>query len=325
MAEKQKLIEAFKSLDFEALQNLLDDNRSYMRVSKDLFLSRLKQKVDVYEDLKSYDVVVEGICNHCYKGCKAYKFKAKNLPSLPLFFEEEDGKVTDICICNDLIEDNPDEDDWRIMLKFCEDEKVDFKPSLEYNMILQLIDEAVEAFYALNKKGVATIEGVVDWYNQNQNLASAIGLDLQVFFGLQYKAYEHIASIYSKVSDLVSNFERNDVAKNALEAYHKISADDEKSLVKWLLDNADNHFYELQKTDYWERTGLLILETNPNLLVDCSGYLEGFLLREIYTKHFDEMMEKYQPTMEHYMQHGGWIDTSLKNYLKVHNKYLDLL
>lgn len=40
MTEKEQLIQAFKSLDFEALQNLLDDNRSYMDVSKDLFLSR---------------------------------------------------------------------------------------------------------------------------------------------------------------------------------------------------------------------------------------------------------------------------------------------
>ena len=47
MTEKQKLIEAFKSLDFEKLQNLLNDNRSYMDVSKYLFLSTLKQKIDI--------------------------------------------------------------------------------------------------------------------------------------------------------------------------------------------------------------------------------------------------------------------------------------
>ena len=43
MTEKQKIVEAFKSLDFDALQNILDDNRSYMDVSKGLFLSTLKE------------------------------------------------------------------------------------------------------------------------------------------------------------------------------------------------------------------------------------------------------------------------------------------
>ena len=53
MTEKQQIVEAFKSLDFDTLQNILDDNRSYMDVSKDLFLSTLKQKIDEYENLKS--------------------------------------------------------------------------------------------------------------------------------------------------------------------------------------------------------------------------------------------------------------------------------
>lgn len=118
MTEKQKLIEAFKSLDFEALQSLLDDNRSYIDVYKDLFLSTLKQKIDEYEDLKSYENVVVGTCNHCNKGCKAYKFKAENLQSLPLYFEEKDGNVTDIYLCNAFKEDKPVKDDWNIYFSF---------------------------------------------------------------------------------------------------------------------------------------------------------------------------------------------------------------
>ena len=94
-----------------------------MDVSKDLFLSTLKQKINEYETLKSYERVVEGICNHCNKGCKAYKFKAENLPSLSLYFEEKDGKVIDIYLCNALKEDKPDEHDWDIYFNFYEEEK----------------------------------------------------------------------------------------------------------------------------------------------------------------------------------------------------------
>jgi hypothetical protein len=324
MTEKQKLIEAFKSLDFDALQNLLDDNRSYMDVSKDLFLSTLKQKIDEYEDIKSYENVVEGTCNHCNKGCKAYKFKAKNLPSLPLYFEEKDGKVTDIYLCNALKEDNPDKHDWDIYFSFYEEEKVDFKPSVEHLIILQRVEKAVEEFNNLEKNGLVPIEEVVHWYDKYKLLAKELELD-NPFIRIKYKAYEHINSLYSEVSNVVHNFRKNDLAKNALDIYHKIKTENEKSLIQWLLENENNYFFDLKKTDNWEKTGFLILETNPNLLVDCNGYLDGFFLSEIYYNHLEEIMEKYQPTNEHFEQNGGSVECSLKSYLKLYNKYLDLL
>ena len=176
MTEKELLIQAFKSLDFEALQNLLDDNRSYMNVSKYLFLSTLKQKIDKYDELKSYENVVEGTCNHCNKGCKAYKFKAANLPSLPLYLEEKDGKITDIYLCNAFKEDNPDEHDWDIYFSFYEEEKVDFKPSLEHLIVLQRVEKAVEEFNKLETLGLIPIQDVIHWHDKMKNLAKDLRL-----------------------------------------------------------------------------------------------------------------------------------------------------
>ena len=324
MTEKQKLIEAFKSLDFEKLQNLLNDNRSYMDVSKYLFLSTLKQKIDEYENLKSYENVVEGTCNHCNKGCKVYRFKAENLPSLTLYFEEKDRKVTDIYLCNAFKEDSVDKDDWNIYFSFYEEEKVDFNPSIEHLIILQRVEKAVEEFNNLEKIGLVPIEEVVHWYNKCKLLAKELELN-NPFIRIKYKAYEHINSLYSEVSNLVHNFKKNDLAKNALDTYHKINSRNEKSIVKWLLENRSNLFYTLKKTEHWKETGFLILETDPNLLVDCSNYLDCFLLNDVYWKHFDEIMEKYQPTNQHIEQNGGSVEYSLESYLKLHNKYLDLL
>jgi hypothetical protein len=36
-------------------------------------------------------------------------------------------------------------------------------------------------------------------------------------------------------------------------------------------------------------------------------------------------MQKYYPTKEHFEQNGGSVEFSLASYLKLHNKYLDLL
>lgn len=324
MTEKQQILEAFKSLDFDTLQNLLDDNKSYMEVSKDLFLSTLKEKIDGYENLKSYENVVEGICNHCNKGCKAYMFKAENFPSLPLYFEEKDGKIIDIYLCNSLKYDNSDKDNWNISFSFYEEEKVAFKPTMEYSITLQRIEKAVEEFNYLESLGLVPIQDVVHWYNKYKLLAKELDLD-NPFDKIKYKAYEHIDSLYGIVSNLVRSLKKNDLAKNALDVYSKIQTENEKSLVEWLLENNKNYFSELKKTDNWEKTGFLILETNPNLLVDCMGYLEGFIFNEIYDNHLQEIMEKYKPTIEHFEQNGGSVECSLESYLKLHNKYLDLL
>ena len=317
MTEKQKLIEAFKSLDFDALQNLLDDGRSYMDVPKDLFLFTLKQKIDDYEGLKSYQNVVEGTCNSCNKGCIAYKFKAENLPSLTLFFEENDGEVTDIYLCNDFKEDSPDEDD-EIYFSFYEEDKVDFEPSLEYLLALQRVEKAVEAFNNLEKTGIVPIEEVILWYNTSMPFERELELS-NPFTGIAYKADQHLGSISGMVSRLIHNFKNNDLAKMALDKYYKMDRKDERSLVEWLIENRENYFFELKKTDNWEKTGFLILETNPNLLVDCNGYLDGFLLDEIYSSHMKEIMEKYQAANKDPERNGGSKEFSLEGYLRILN------
>jgi hypothetical protein len=123
----------------------------------------------------------------------------------------------------------------------------------------------------------------------------------------------------------VYNYENNHLAKKALETYHKINKDDEKSIVRWLLVNKYNNYYMLKVTDNWRKTGFLILETNPNLLVDCTGYFEGFFLKKIYSNQLNKIMKKYEPTAEYFEHNRGPVECSLEGYLKLHNKYLDLL
>lgn len=324
MTEKQLLIQAFQSLDFEKLHYLLDDNKSYMDVSKDLFLSRLKEKINQYSDLKSYEEVIEGICDFCNKGCKAYKFKAEGCPSLSLFFEEKNDAVTDIYLCNSLLLERSDEDSWPIYFEFYEEEKVDFKPSIDYLINLQRIEKAIEDFNRLVSMNLVPIEEVVHWHNKCKTLANDLNLD-DISVSSRYKAYEYIDLLYSKVSSLVHNYNNNHLAQNALDAYNKIDANDEKSIVKWLIDNKEISIFSSKKTDNWKKTGFIILETEPNLVIDCVDYLAVFLFDDIYDSHKNEMMAKYEPTEAHFEENGGTVECSLENYLKLHNKYLDLL
>jgi hypothetical protein len=325
MSEKQKIINAFKNLDFNNLDSLLDDNRSYMDVSKRKFLETLEKEIKQHEGLNSYETIEEGICNSCNKGCKAYKFKAKNQPSLNLFFEENNGFINDIFICNDLKVKSSNEGDSSISFMFYEDEKADFSPSLNYLMNLQRIEKAIDEFKKLEILGLVPIKEVVYWFDNKMNvLEKELELD-NIFSPIMHKEYFAIEALYNKVSSLVESYKKIDVAKTALKKYNEIESDDEESIVKWLIESEYNSFGLLEKTENWKNTGILILETEiTNLVLDCSDFLVPFLCGDIYWKHFFEIMTKYEPTKEHYDQHGGSIEYSLETYLKLHNKYLDL-
>ena len=324
MTEKQKIINAFKDLDFKKLYNLLDDNKSYMDVSKKTFLNALQKEVKQLEGLKSYKTVEEGICNSCNKGCKAYKFKAAYQPSLNLFFEEKDNSVSDIYLCNDLKVKSSNGDDWNIYFKFYEEEKVNFSPSINYSINLQRIEKAIDEFKKLGISGLVPIQEVVNWFEKMDLLAKKLHLN-DPFMTKQYKEYKKIDSLYKEVSHLVHNYKKVDLAKKVLDKHNKIDVNDEKGIVKWLLENEKKYFFSLKKTNKWKNTGILILETKPNLVIDCSKFLESFLLNDIYHNHHNDIMDKYKPTKEHYEQKGGSVNYSLETFLKLHNKYLDLL
>jgi len=324
MNEKQQLIQAFKRLDFGALENLLDDNRSYMDVSKDLFLSTFKENIDKSKNLNSYEKVIDGTCCSCNKGCKTYKFMAKGFPSLNLFFEEKNEKVTDIYLCNALNVEIPDENYGDIDFRFYEEEKVNFTPTSEYLVILQRIEKAVADFNKLKSMGLVPVQEVVHWYNVIENLAKKLNLN-DPFANIKYKAFIHIDNLYSEVSFLVHNCNNNQLAQDALKEYYDLNKEDEKMIVRWLLNQKKIYFFSLQKTDNWEKTGTFILETEPNLIIDCSNYLDSFLFNEIYTNLKNEIMKKYEPTEEHFIQNGGSVENSLENFLRLHNKYLDLI
>jgi len=293
MNEKQLLIKAFKSLDFEALENLLDGNRPYMDVPKDFFLTTIKQKIDQYENLHAYEEVIEGTCNSCHKGCKAYKFKAEGFPSLNLFFEEKNEKVTDIYLCNSLKVDIPDENHSDFYFSFYEDEKVNFKPSLEYLIMLQRIEKAVEDFNKLESMGLVLFQEVFHWFNSIQALAIELNLD-DPFVNREYKAFKHIEALYYKVSFLIESYTNKQLAQDALNEHRQINQRDKKTIASWLLKHKDTNFMPLKKTDNWEKTGILILETDPNLIIDCSDILDSFLFIELYSNVQEEIMTKYE-------------------------------
>lgn len=240
-----------------------------------------------------------------------------------MFIEENQGVVNNIYLCDDLKVENPQEKEMIFCFGFYEDEKVTFKPSVDFIINLQKADKAIEDFYALVELGLIPYERILNWHYRTKELAD--DLDLGNALKLkEYKSFLEIDELYTTVKRLKHNYDKKHIAQEALDKYNKIDQSDERSIIKWLLEHENFYIYSLKKTKNWKKTGILILETEPNLVIDCSECIESFIFDDTYRTHLYDIMEKYEPTNEHYEQHLDGIECDLKTYLKLHNKYLDL-
>lgn len=322
MNHKQQIIQAIKNLDFDALDVLLDDNRSYMDVTKEFFLSKLKQTFERYDVTEPFENIIEGKCNHCYIGQQGYLFTASHCSPLSLVFEEENDKVINISYCKSLITDD-DIDKWTMFFEFYDDEKVSFKPSVQHLINIKNVDIAMAQFNKIAKAGLVPLTELVEWYTDNQNLQENIRSGGFMYPQIEHKYFVEIDNIFDKLESVVKNFNENLYAKETFDNFCQIDIKNERAVVKWLLDVDDCYSCQLQKTKNWKKTGILIFNVNPQVVVDCSGYMYATILQEIFWSNYIRLMVKYAPTKKEIdcIKYDEFI---LSDLLKMHGKYLDL-
>lgn len=316
MATKVQIIQAIKELDWGKLDELLENDKPYMDVPKKLFIARLKSELQNFKDFYPYEEVMEGICDYCNKGCKAYKFTSPTIPALDLFIKEENEIVTDLYLCNNLIIDQPKRNKASISFYFYEDEKVNFQPTTAYSSNLKKIKDALEDCRKKENKGTIKLQDLAIWHDKYKYLAEELELN-NPFNQLIYKAYIEIDEIFGEITDLVSIYKSFSIAEQALKAYQQIHVDDEKEIANWLLQFQDNCFLQ-SKSYQWIEKGILSLEIEPPIIVDCREYLNSFVIAEIYGKHYQHFMEIYKPSKQALGTFGYDTEHTLMNYLKFH-------
>lgn len=99
------MIKAIAEMNITLLDVVLDDDRAYMDVSKELFLKKLNNE---FEDLKGnginkFEIIKKGTCASCYKGCGGYTFLTKNNDFLDLLFIENNNEIEDLFLCSEFI------------------------------------------------------------------------------------------------------------------------------------------------------------------------------------------------------------------------------
>lgn len=287
MTLKSQIIEAFRLLDFHSLNNLLDDNKSYMDVSKNIFLSKLEEEVKRFPKLSSFNQVVEGTCGSCNKGCPAYRFISSKGEFLDLFIEEIDnGEVADIYVCTNLKTSLKSEEELAIRFSFYEEEKLTFNLTNEYLNNLKKVDTAFSEFNAFALQKHVQILELVNWHNKYKELAKEIKCDSPLLWQ-PYKAFKWLSDNFYRVSELVEFYNYRIKTEKAVKEYNELLNPNESELLKWFSDYKELFLTFFNKKDDWKKTGLIILDTEPSLLVDCNICISSFLFQELYIDHIN--------------------------------------
>ncbi len=323
MSNKQLIINAIKEMDIKKLELLLDNNRSYMDVPKALFLEKLKQQFDYSKQIEvfSFDKVLLGICNSCNKGCDAYTFLTKDNNALDLFFEEKDGQVSDIYLCKNLKNEKNILPKYKMYFDFYEDEKVTFKPSIDFLIKKQKIELAITELKLFKDKFVSIIE-LSHWKKKHQELLTVFYFNI---FNKRYKEFLPFEDLTYDIKNVVALLEKHKLSKQAMLEFNLI--ENEKELVYWLFAYESKHLsnYGFKRLEGWEKSSLIAFENTTSMVIDCSICHESLEFSYLYNKHTTDLLEKYKPTKEHFNQSNGGVLYSLENHLRIHGMYLDIL
>src|SRR5690554_6872365 len=163
---KSQIIQAIKALDIEQLDVLLDDDKTYMEVSKTQFLDKLKEKFEIMKEAghHSFDDVFFGVCQGCQKGCEGITILSDAGYYLEILIKEEEGTVVDVRICYDLVNFVPLEKTIDLRFEFPIDDWVNFVSHERYRRIEQECKTIIEEASLLASP--IKLEDYVAWYTR---------------------------------------------------------------------------------------------------------------------------------------------------------------
>jgi hypothetical protein len=103
----QAIIYYMAQLDADMIEDLLDDYRTYQDFPKYIFLHKLTQAFEQFQELGQRELkVYKGWCRGCSKGCGGYTFLAENGMFMDILFKTNGEEIEDIYECNMLMNEN---------------------------------------------------------------------------------------------------------------------------------------------------------------------------------------------------------------------------
>lgn len=320
--KKDLIIDAIASMNISALKILLDDDKTYIDTTKEIFLNGLS---NLFEDFKKDDetelVVVNGFCGNkaCSNcGVNGYRFVGvKSKKYFDFIFEMDGEHVREIGDCFLLkTKKEPVEYGDPVYIEIKNDERSDFKKTPEYCKFYHDTQTAINEITS-NQESPLTIEKI-DYFITKYTLLYDCIKNNEEYNSTQMK-WDYFLWIIEIFTDFKNYASTKDIlgiitAKNNLE---QIS--NEEELLEWVLKNEE----EYNKIPCF----LLIITQEKDSKYSCriseKVYFTGEPFRIIfdfissYNKHKQELLEKYTTCTE---------DEFIEDYnITDVNQYMDFL
>jgi len=236
MSKNKKLliIESFQNMNLNMLEVLLDDNRTYQEASKEVFLEKIS---DAFHEFKSDgDTLLKafiGVCtsNLCpNKGCKGYSFIGNMTNNhIDLIFEEEDEEIIEIYHCNSFSTDNVNINREKLLsIDIMDDEKVNYKPSVEFLITVQKCKKAYDELMAYSNE-IINKKIYFEWLEKYQDLFAS-----RLFFSYNVNDYNKFNSLYFNMKELKEFLQSDNSAKDAIIEFDDLDKTNEIQFLKWL-------------------------------------------------------------------------------------------
>lgn len=323
--QKEQVIEAIKNFDIRALDELLDNDITYMNVSKELFITTLNNQFDLAREngCLKFDEVFSGVCQTCNKGCDAITFLSDSGYFLDLYIEGN-SEVKDMYVCRNatnFIKLNKQKDLGSF--HFTHDEPGSNSEE-NYAEVKKLYQEFLQDWKALG-----TVKNLTDIFDLIENKWDDL---LNVYHETSdFSITDDIhTDIYWLDQELFYLLELENQASRAIDQlilFHQAKTEREKLI--WYFENGDllGHYTLFFKNpNQTEVSSVIHFGVKNFCTIDITGfeYVLDYFLKLQYLQ--DYFMAKYEPTEELI---GHFTDTfvinDLTDLLELHNVYPDLV
>ncbi len=295
-SKKEYIIESFQKMDSNMLDILLDDNKTYQDVTKEVFLgkldvifSKLKENGDTF--LFSH----KGFCNsnECNnKGCKGYSFVGnKSKEHIDLIFKELDDDVNDIYQCSDFQLNNECVDMNNLLwIDIKIDEKANFKPSINFSIKNQNCKLAHEELVQYQNTVIGK-EVYLEWLEKFYDLYQSFNLP-PLFYVEFYKFYQ----LYGRINELKVFLQSSDFAKHAITEFQSIDKNNESQLLKWLIkyEKTGNNLIGFSSTDFdFENPEKREYFEIDNFKINTSDFKHIIKFKFLFDEYYWNLLDKY--------------------------------
>lgn len=324
MTKKEAIIKSIFEMNTEMLSLLLDDNRSYMDVPKEIFIEKLKETFESLENqnINKFSKVLKGRCGgDCNNGCGGYSFLTSDNQSLDLIFEEENNDIKDLYTCTTFVNEEVIEDKNEIYIYIYDDEKTNYVPS-ERELALQNQIKTIYAEFNQFKNNVTDIYDFCDWNLTVNKLFD----EIDPFERLNLKFIQPLSTLVGKNSWFHNLISLYPFATKAMEEFYKLKSSNEIELIKWVLKYEENElsYGNYEKVKDWEQNNLILHSLDKRIVLDCTGYEHSLKFSVTHSKYYWELHEKYQITHEQFVNEqakNNKLKYNLETFIKVQGVY----